>query len=175
MENTEMSYNITMRGVVAASAVITALIAGTAALADPDDDSRDDDRVQIMPLGIGTYGGMNMMARPIDSNSDGIVSAAEASQHASIGFALFDRDDDGQISEDEYLDGASSAMPMGRRNVERRFVNRIARFKSMDTDTDTNVTLSEFMANVQANYEAADANGDGNVTVWEFRAQQNPF
>ena len=45
-----MSYNITMRGVVATSAVITALIAGTAVLADPDDDSRDDDRVQIMPL-----------------------------------------------------------------------------------------------------------------------------
>jgi len=170
-----MTYNATIRGFVAATAVMASLVTGAAVLADPDDDSSDDDRVQVMPFGFGVYGGMNMMARSIDGNSDGIVSASEASLHASTGFALFDRDDDGQISEDEYLDGASSAMPMGRRNMERRFVNRIARFKAMDTDADTNVTLAEFMANVQTNYEAADVDGDGKVTVWEFRAQRNPF
>jgi len=53
-----------------------------------------------MPFGFGTYSSMNMMARPINGNSDGIVSASEASQHASTEFTLFDSDDDGQIPED---------------------------------------------------------------------------
>lgn len=172
-----MSNDLMNRGLVAATAVMAVLAFGTAVLADDDgdDDSYDDDMVQIMPFGFGGFGGMNMMARPIDNNSDGIVSASEASQHASTGFALFDGDGDSQITEDEYLDSALSAMPMGRRNVERLYVNRTARFKAMDADADGNVTLAEFMAKAQASYEGADANGDGSVTVWEFRAQQNPF
>ncbi len=88
---------------------------------------------------------------------------------------MFDSDEDGQISEDEYLDSAPTAMPRGRSNTERLYVNRIARFKTMDADGDTHVTLAEFMATAQENFEAADANNDGNVTVWEFRAQQRPF
>lgn len=151
------------------------LVIGTAVLANDDDNGTDDDRIQVMPFGFGNYGGMNMMSRPIDTNADGIVSASEASQHASTGFALFDGDDDGQISEDEYLDNAPSAMPRGRRNTERLYVNRIARFKAMDADSDTNVTLAEFMAAAQANCEGAGTNSGGNVSVWEFRAQQNPF
>ena len=76
---------------------------------------------------------------------------------------------------DEFLDSAPAAMPMGRRNQERRYVNRTARFKAMDGDGDDTVTLAEFMSKVQANYDAADANADGKVTIWEFRAQRNPF
>lgn len=166
-----MTHHNTSRGLLAATAVLTALVIGTSVLADDD----NDDGFQVMPFGFGTYGGMNMMARPIDNDADGIVSAAEASLHASTGFALFDSDGDSQITEDEFLDSAPSAMPMGRRNVERLFVNRLARFKDMDADGDGNVTLAEFMAKAQATYEAADANSDGKVTVWEFRAQQNPF
>ncbi len=132
-----------------------------------------DDQVQVMPFSI--FGGMNMLARPIDANADGVVSASEASQHASTGFALFYVDDDGQISEDEYLDNAPSAVPRGRRNIERLYLNRIARFNAMDADGDTNVTLTEFMATAQASFEAADANGNGNLTVWDFRTQRNPF
>jgi hypothetical protein len=160
-----MTNSVGTRGFLAA----IAMIVGTAALADDDSDNQ----VQIMPL--GNFAGMNMMVRPIDTNADGIVSASEASQHASAGFALFDGDGDSQISEDEYLDSAPFAMPRGRRNVERLFVNRIARFDAMDVDGDDNVTLAEFMAAAQASFEAADTNDDGNVTVWEFRAQRNPF
>lgn len=170
-----MTHNATIRGFAAATAVLAVLFSGTAVLADDDEENGNDDMVQIMPLGFGNYGGMNMMALPIDENADGIVSASEASQHASIGFALFDGDEDGQISEDEYLDSANPRMSRGRRNVERLFVSRVARFKAIDADGDTNVTLAEFMTNAQVSYEAADANSDGIISVWEFRAQQNPF
>lgn len=169
-----MSDYISIRGLAAATALIATMATGTVVLAQSDD--ANDDVVQSMPFGYGPFGGgMGMMSRPVDTNADGIVSAAEASTHASAGFALFDADRDDQISEDEYMDSAPSAMPMGRRNVERLYVNRAARFKGMDADGDGNVTLAEFMAKAQASYEAADANKDGNVTVWEFRAQQNPF
>ena len=131
---------------------------------------------QMMPYGYGPYGGgMGMMSRPIDTDGDGIVSAEEASTHASSGFAQYDADDDGQISEDEYMDSASLAMPISRRNVERRYVNRTERFKGMDADGNGDVTLAEFVAKAKESYDAADADKDGKVTVWEFRAQQNPF
>lgn len=165
-----MIYNFKVHGALAAMATIAALATGTPTFADDDDTN---DQVQMMPFGV--YGGMNMMARAIDTNGDGLVSASEASQHASAGFAMFDGDDDGQISQDEYLDSAPSGLPRGRRNVERLYLNRTARFEAMDADSDMNVTLAEFMAAAQASFEAADTNNDGNVTVWEFRAQQNPF
>ncbi|MGO4910167.1 hypothetical protein ACEN2J_17775 [Pseudorhodobacter sp. W20_MBD10_FR17] len=168
------SYN-SMRGLMAATTVIAALATGSAVLAGSD--SEIDDMAQMMPYGYGPYGsgGMGMMALPVDTDGDGMVSAAEASTHASAGFAQFDADGDGQISEDEYMDSAPSAMPMGRRNVERLYANRTERFKALDADGNGDVTLAEFMAKAQAAFEAADADKDGKVTVWEFRAQQNPF
>ncbi len=165
-----MNRYLRLYSALAATAVMAALASATPTFADDDD---NDDQIQFMPF--GNFGGMNMMARPVDTNADGIVSASEASHHAGVGFALFDIDEDGQISEDEYLDSAPTAMPRGRSNIERLYVNRIARFKTMDVDGDTHVTLAEFMATAQENFEAADANSDGNVTVWEFRAQQRPF
>lgn len=169
-----MSDYISIRCLVAVTALMAAMTTGTLVLADSDD--INDDMVQVMPFGYGTYeGGMGMMARLVDTNADGIVSAAEASTHASAGFVLFDTDRNDQVSEDEYMDSTPTTIPMGRRIVERLYVNRTARFKAMDADGDGNVTLAEFMAKAQASYEAADANKDGAVTVWEFRAQQNPF
>ncbi|MGO4917705.1 EF-hand domain-containing protein [Pseudogemmobacter sp. W21_MBD1_M6] len=169
-----MSKFISIRGLVSATTVIAALASGSIVLAEGD--SENDDMMQVMPFGYGPYAGrIGMMARPVDTDGDGIVSAAEASTHASAAFAQFDADGDGQISEDEYIDSAPSGMQMGRRNVERLYVNRTGRFKGMDADGDGDVTLAEFVAKVQASYEAADADKDGKVTVWEFRSQQNPF
>jgi len=168
-----MTNNLMARSLVTATMVIAALASGTAVLAD--DDSNNNESVRITPFGFGTFGGMNMMALPIDYDLDGAVSASEASLHASTGFSLLDGDADGQISEDEYLDSAPAALPRGSRNVERLYLNRRARFAAMDADNDSNVTLAEFMATAQASHEAADADGDGTVAVWEFRMQQSPF
>ena len=169
-----MSNYISMRGLMAATTVTAALTTGSAALAGGD--SENDDMMQMMPYGYWPYGGgVGMMARPVDTDGDGMVRAAEASRHASTGFAQFDADGDGQISEDENMDSAPSVTPMGRRNVERLYVNRAGRFKAMDADGNGDVTLAEFMAKAQASYEAADADKDGKVTVWELHAQQNPF
>ena len=150
-----------------------------AAFAD-DDSNENDDMMQMMPLGSGLYGGgmggYFLFARPIDTDNDGLISASEASLHASENFAVFDGDGDNMISEDEYLDNApTKSLASGRRNTERLFANRVARFKTLDTDADGNVSLAEFIANSEASFGAADINGDGKVTVWEFRAQQNPF
>ncbi|MBP0480900.1 EF-hand domain-containing protein [Sagittula salina] len=165
-----MFKGIPMRSLLAAS-VVAMTLSGTGA-AFADDDRNDDDQVRVMTFG---YANMNAMVRAIDVDGDGIVSAAEASSHASAGFARFDADGDDQVTEDEYLDSAPMAMPAGRRAVERLYVNRAARFKAMDADADGSVTLAEFMARAQASYESADGDKDGKVTVWEFRAQQSPF
>lgn len=172
-----MSARTSIRRLLAVTAMVAAAATGTSVLAQDND--TDDDVMQVMPFGYGPYGrgpgNMAMMAQPIDIDGDGIVSASEASRHASAGFALFDGDGDDEITEDEYMDSAPAGMPMGRRNTEQLYLNRAARFEAMDADSDGTVTLAEFMANAQASFEAADADADGNVTVWEFRAQRNPF
>ncbi|MGB5557958.1 MAG: hypothetical protein WBN04_08085 [Paracoccaceae bacterium] len=171
-----MSTFLSIRRLAALGAVAATLATGTVALADSDSDEMPQQMLQGMPFGFGPFGGgMGMMARPVDTNGDGLVTATEASQHASVGFAVLDLDGDDAVTEDEFMDSAPSAMPMGRRNTERLYVNRTARFKAMDSDADGTVTRAEFISRAQASFEAADADGDGKVTVWEFRSQQNPF
>lgn len=172
-----MKHDFTLSGLVGAVAVVAVMAASVPVLAGSDSDEKydDDNNAFSMPYGGGAFGHMNLMGMRVDDNADGIITASEASRHASTAFAFFDGDADGQISMDEFLDSAPAAMPMGRRNQERRYVNRTARFKAMDGDGDDTVTLAEFMSKVQANYDAADANADGKVTIWEFRAQRNPF
>lgn len=174
-----MSASFSLRNLSVVTTVAVALAAAGAVSADSDDD--DDalrpQTLQMMP-GYGLYGrGMApyAMMGAVDRNGDGIVTSSEASQHASLGFALFDTDDDGELAENEYLDRIPAMMPMGRRNTERMFANRAARFKAMDRDDDGTVTLAEFMSQMQARFEAADTDGDGTVTVWEFRAQRRSF
>ena len=172
-----MSTFLFIRRLATLGAVAAVLSAGSVAMADNDNDEMSEQMFQNMPFGFGPFGGgMAMMARPIDTNGDGLVTATEASQHASIEFALLDLDGDDAVTEDEFMDSAPSAMMMiGRRSTERLYANRTARFKAMDSDSDGKVTRAEFISRAQASFEAADADGDGKVTVWEFRSQQNPF
>lgn len=159
----------------------TLLVAGAsgAAVQAQESSDDDDDITLTTPFGFGRVGpgmgSMAMMSNPVDVDGDGFVSAAEASRHAAVSFALFDADADDALTEDEFIDSAFFTMPMGRLNTERLFVNRRARFAELDTNGDGAVTRAEFINRAQLAFEAADTDGNDRVTVWEFRAQQNPF
>lgn len=166
-----------IRRFMLATMLVTAIAGGAAVQAQEGSDDDDDDKMTLVtPFGFGPgMGGMAMMSYPVDVDGDGLVSAAEASRHAAVSFALFDADGDRALTEDEFIDSAFVAMPRGRRGTERLFVNRRARFAELDADGDGTVTRAEFIARAQTAYDAADSDGNGTVTVWEFRAQQNPF
>lgn len=172
-----MSAHDAIRRMIFATLVV---VAASGAAVQAQESSDDDDDITLMtPFGFGHFGpgmgSMAMMSYPADVDGDGFVSAAEASRHAATTFALFDVDGDEALTEDEFIDSAFVAMPMGRRNTERLFVNRRARFAELDANGDGAVTRAEFISRAQLAFESADTDGNGQVTVWEFRAEQNPF
>ena len=128
---------------------------------------------QMMGPGVG-YGPGMMMGRGrhmmIDANDDGLVSAEEAASAADEVFTAMDSDDDGALTQDEYL-----AVRMGPQlgfNPDRQAARQKAkeeRFAAMDGDADGSVTKDEFLAAAEAHHNAADADGDGKVTPWEHR------
>jgi Ca2+-binding EF-hand superfamily protein len=122
---------------------------------------------------MGGRGFMGRMAA-IDNNNDGVISDDEAAAQVESVFAAMDADDDGELTEEEYM-----AVRMGPgfgqgRNAERQKVmqeRKKARFDEMDADKSGKVSKPEFIAGGKARFEAADTDKDGKVTPWEFRAQ----
>lgn len=118
--------------------------------------------------------GPAMMQRlgAIDINDDGMISDDEAADQVESVFAAMDGDDDGDLTEDEYM---SVRMGPGRGLNEARQKamqeRKKIRFAEMDRDKSGKVSKAEFMAAGKARFEAADTDKDGRVTPWEFRAQ----
>ncbi|WP_417806345.1 hypothetical protein [Thioclava sp.] len=79
-----MPKYISVRCLVAATTVMVSLATGTVVLAESD--SENDDMMQVVPFWCGPYGGgaMGMVARPVDTDGDGIGRASEASTHAEF-------------------------------------------------------------------------------------------
>ena len=100
------------------------------------------------------------------------IAGDEAAAQVESVFAAMDGDDDGELTEDEYM---SVRMGMGRRlNEDRQKAmqeRKKARFGEMDADKSGKVSKAEFIAGGKARFQAADADKDGKVTPWEFRAQ----
>lgn len=123
------------------------------------------------PPGMGQ--GMMQRMRQIDANSDGVISDDEAAAQVESVFATMDADDDGNLTEDEYM-----AVRMGGGpgfNTERQAAmqaRKKERFAAMDPDKDGKVTQAEFITAAKQRFSAADADKDGKVTPWEFRAQR---
>jgi EF hand len=125
---------------------------------------------QHMMMGRGFMGRM----AAIDNNNDGVISDDEAAAQVESVYAEMDADDDGELTEEEYM-----AVRMGPgfgqgRNATRQNVmqeRKKARFGEMDADKNGKVSKAEFIAGGKARFEAADADKDGKVTPWEFRAQ----
>jgi hypothetical protein len=124
-----------------------------------------------MMMGEGP-GFMGRMA-VIDGNGDGVISDDEAAAQVAAVFAAMDADDDGQLTEEEYM--AVRMGPQWGWNESRQKAmqeRKKARFAEMDADKNGTVSQAEFFAAGKARFAAADADKDGKVTPWEFRAQR---
>jgi Ca2+-binding EF-hand superfamily protein len=120
---------------------------------------------------MGNPGFMGRMAT-IDNDGDGMISDDEAAAQVEAVFLAMDSDDDGELTEEEYM--AVRMGPGEGRNPARKAQmqeRKKARFTEMDTDKNGKVSKAEFIAGGKARFEAADTDKDGKVTPWEFRAQ----
>jgi Ca2+-binding EF-hand superfamily protein len=107
-----------------------------------------------------------------DQNNDGVIAADEAAARRESVFVAIDADDDGALTEEEYMAvRMGPGAGRGPRHEARQELNR-ARFKVMDKNKDGKVTKAEFIEGGRVQFEAADANKDGKVTPWEFRANR---
>lgn len=119
----------------------------------------------------GGMGGAFYRFRIVDADSDGLISDAEAASNHEEVFVAMDADEDGALTEQEYLSVSFGPGPMGwgpnRTQAQER---KEAMFDSMDSDGDGSVDQGEWMSAGQERFAATDQDEDGVVTVWEFRS-----
>ncbi len=116
-------------------------------------------------------GGMRM----IDANNDGVIGEDEAAALADHAFMRMDDDQDGKVTEAEFVAG-----PHGKRgwfnwnSEETAAVQKVRtdKFASLDTNKDKSLDKVEFFADAKAKLAAADSDKDGKVSPWEFRASR---
>lgn len=121
----------------------------------------------------GAGPGMMMRMGAIDTNDDGIISDDEAADQVEAVYAAMDADDDGELTEEEYMSVRMG--PQWGRNEARqkaRQERKKVRFTEMDVDKSGKVSKVEFITAGKARFEAADTDNDGKVTPWEFRAMR---
>ncbi|WP_373503047.1 EF-hand domain-containing protein [Aestuariivirga sp.] len=120
---------------------------------------------------MGNPGFMGRMAT-IDNDGDGMISDDEAAAQVEAVFLAMDSDDDGELTEEEYMTvrmgSGEGRNPSRKAQMQER---KKARFTEMDTGKNGKVSKAEFIGGGKARFEAADTDKDGKVTPWEFRAQ----
>ena len=97
----------------------------------------------------------------LDANKDGVVSAAELSQHHTARFMKMDVDGDGAVSRDDIAEFKA-------RLREAHTGSRADRFERADTNGDGLVSEAEAAAVAQQKAEKLDADGDGTISRREM-------
>ena len=170
-----MFINYSITGAILAALSATAFVATPAIAQDKDCPGWARGAGKGMGWQRGAGQGRGFMRRfgVIDENDDGRISADEAATQRESVFLAMDADDDGELTEKEYMT-VRMGMGQGRNKarMEARQKAKRARFKPMDLDKSGTVSKAEWMSAGKARFEAADTNKDGVVTPWEFRAMR---
>ena len=115
-----------------------------------------------------------------DINEDGVLSLEDAMEKRSDVFVMFDMDENGSLSAEEYKlfdqtrnedmeQNAGGRIGHGNRAMENVQKGLLLTFN--DVDGDGNVTKEEFVGCSQDWMEMLDRNGDGIVTSKDFGPQ----
>ena len=114
--------------------------------------------------------------RMIDANGDGVIGEDEAASMAEFGFARMDDDQDGKVTEAEFIAGRHGKRGgwFNWNSDEKAAVEKVRKdkFASLDVNKDASLDKAEFFAEAKARLAAADTDKDGKVTPWEFRASR---
>jgi Ca2+-binding EF-hand superfamily protein len=116
----------------------------------------------------------NPMFNTMDTNADGRVTLDEVWARTQIRFTEADANRDGFLTQEEFRtlrrgpgDGPRRGPP-GHDHAEHAQRMADARFRALDANRDSKVTLEEMRPQVEARFRAMDANGDQAVTREEL-------
>lgn len=133
-------------------------------------------RTQLAAIASGGFLAMSLSAlagndlhdpmKTMDTNGDGMVSAAEHAAGAKAMFTKLDTDGDGQVTAAE-MDAAHKGMAGGKGMHEMSSAEKI---KAIDTDGDGRLSAAEHAAGSEAMFAKGDANHDGSLDAAEMQA-----
>ncbi|HRC27076.1 MAG TPA: EF-hand domain-containing protein, partial [Alphaproteobacteria bacterium] len=122
----------------------------------------------------------NMKMEKLDTDKNGALSTAEANAGAMMHFKAMDTNADGILSAAEFEKAPRPYNKEGKDDgatwrdrkslSERLGLRRDKRFAVMDTDGNGSVSQSEFLAGAEKRHEMMDANKDGTITREEMVA-----
>lgn len=112
----------------------------------------------------------------MDTDQDGLISAAEHEAAHNDKFELFDADGSGAFDVDEFL-----AVRMGPgpreggqgKKMQKMQAMKKQKFAKMDADASGDVTLAELQAFSGAKFLMVDTDNDGSVSFAEFQAHKS--
>ena len=123
-----------------------------------------------MALALGAHAGDDKM-QMMDTNKDGMISAAEHTAGAKAKFGKMDADGDGRVTTAE-MDAAHAGAGGGAAPK----MSSAEKLKTIDTDGDGAITAAEHEQGSRGMFTKMDANGDGNLSAEELQAgHQKPM
>jgi len=105
--------------------------------------------------------------KAMDTNHDGMVSAAEHAAYAKAQFDAMDTNHDGQVSVAEM--DASRMAKLKIKTAVALIPSSASIIKPMDTNTDGMVSAEEHAAAAEKDFGTMDANHDGQLSADEMR------
>ena len=113
-----------------------------------------------------------------DLDGNGSVSAEEITERRGDIFTMFDQDEDGMLSAEEYVlfDETRAADMENNAGGHGRGGDRMQEGLTLvfnDTDADGQVSKEEFVSNSAAWFTQIDRNGDAMITSADFGPQSN--
>lgn len=118
-----------------------------------------------LALAFGAQAGGDKM-QMMDTNKDGMISAAEHTAGARQMFLKMDADGDGRVTATE-MDAVHGMQGGGTPAPAMSAADKI---KTIDADHDGAITAAEHEAGSRGMFSKMDVNGDGNLTQAEMQA-----
>ncbi len=109
----------------------------------------------LLVFATTSYAGQNMMK--MDTDKDGKISRAEATEKMAQRFDQMDTNKDGFITQDEL-----QKLRDGKKNKDKKGMK-------MDKDQDGKISRSEASGKLATHFDAIDANKDGFLTKDELK------
>ncbi len=117
-----------------------------------------------LAVASGAWAGDDKM-QAMDTNKDGMISAAEHTAGAKAMFGGMDADGDGRVTAAE-MDTAHASRDGGSAPA----MSSAEKIKTIDTDGDGALTAEEHEKGARGKFTKMDVNGDGSLSVEEMRA-----
>ncbi len=107
----------------------------------------------------------------LDRDRSGAVTVREFTFTRGLDFQRLDRNNDGHLGRDEFIDNRSPGNALSARAQRLRFL-RIRRYTQIDGDRDGRISRREYMAFGLRLFARLDRNGDGKLTLSEVRRRR---